>query len=135
MLRITLDTQIEELEKEFETAHLNYLQATGQRTHEYKDLAQNGKALSEDIERRKKHIDTLQMLMLQWRGKTRQLTEDSEERRRRLIGEKRNMQAHYAQLKSRINSYRAAQRERLAKLSSAAYNCKKKLTAKLQIAK
>ena len=29
MLRILLDAQIEELEQQFETAHLNYLQQTG----------------------------------------------------------------------------------------------------------
>lgn len=28
MLRITLDTQIEDLEQHFETAHINYLQVT-----------------------------------------------------------------------------------------------------------
>jgi hypothetical protein len=32
VLRITLDTQIEELEQHFETAHINYLQNTDQRT-------------------------------------------------------------------------------------------------------
>jgi hypothetical protein len=106
MLRITLDSQIEDLEQQFETAHLNYMQQTGQRTHEYKDLAQNDKMLTEDIEKKKKKIDALQMLLLQWRGKTRQLVEDSDERRRMLITEKRNMQLHYQQLKNRIKSYR-----------------------------
>ena len=106
MLRITLDSQIEDLEQQFETAHLNYMQQTGQRTHEYKDLAQNDKMLTEDIEKKKKKIDALQMLLLQWRGKTRQLVDDSDERRRMLITEKRNMQLHYQQLKNRIKSYR-----------------------------
>ena len=63
MLRITLDARIEELEQQFETAHLNYLQQTGPRTHEYKDLAQNDKILTEDIEKRKKKIDALQVFI------------------------------------------------------------------------
>ena len=36
MLRIGLDSEIEDLEQHFETAHLNYLQTTDQRTHDFK---------------------------------------------------------------------------------------------------
>lgn len=135
MLRITLDSQIEELEQQFETAHLNYMQQTGQRTHEYKDLAQNDKLLTEDIEKKRKKIDALQMLLLQWRGKTRQLVDDSDERRRMLISEKRTMQLHYQQLKNRIKSYRDLQNQRLLHLSACAGACEQKLKNKLDVAK
>jgi len=50
MLRIGLDAQIEELEQQFEAAHLNYLQQTGQRTHEFKDLTCNDQKLSKEID-------------------------------------------------------------------------------------
>lgn len=135
MLRITLDSQIEDLEQQFETAHLNYMQQTGQRTHEYKDLAQNDKTLTEDIEKKKKKIDALQMLLLQWRGKTRQLVEDSDERRRMLINEKRNMQLHYQQLKNRIKTYRDLQNQRLLHLSNCAGACEQQLKNKLEVAR
>ena len=36
MLRIQLDSQIEDLEQKFENAHLNYLQTTDQRTSDFK---------------------------------------------------------------------------------------------------
>ena len=49
MLRINLDTQIEDLEHQFETAHLNYLQQTAQRTHDFKELTQNDQRLDDDI--------------------------------------------------------------------------------------
>jgi hypothetical protein len=62
MLRISLDAQIEELEQHFETAHLNYLQQTAQRTHDFKELTQNDQRLSRDIELKKKKIDGLQVL-------------------------------------------------------------------------
>ena len=54
MLRISLDAQIEELENQFETAHLNYLQQTAQRTHDFKELTQNDQRLDDEIYRRRK---------------------------------------------------------------------------------
>jgi hypothetical protein len=61
MLRISLDAQIEELEQQFETAHLNYLQQTAQRTHDFKELTQNDSKLSAEIENKRKKIDNLQV--------------------------------------------------------------------------
>ncbi|RYG66396.1 hypothetical protein EON64_09880 [archaeon] len=61
MLRISLDAQIEELEQHFETAHLNYLQQTAQRTHDFKNLTRLDQKLSADIEKKKKKIDNLQV--------------------------------------------------------------------------
>lgn len=61
MLRISLDAQIEELEQHFETAHLNYLQQTAQRTHDFKELTQNDQRLSQDIDQKRKKIDSLQV--------------------------------------------------------------------------
>jgi DNA repair exonuclease SbcCD ATPase subunit len=61
MLRISLDAQIEELEQHFETAHLNYLQQTAQRTHDFKELTQNDQKLSGEIEKKRKKIDNLQV--------------------------------------------------------------------------
>lgn len=99
------------------------------------------------------------MLLLQWRGKSRQLAEDSEERARVLRTEKRKMQTHYQQLKLRIKSYRCVcqgngqsffglvnffnlcgllhrdrQHQRLAHLSSCAKTCEKQLREKLEVA-
>lgn len=136
MLRISLDAQIEELEQHFETAHLNYLQQTAQRTHDFKELTQNDQRLSRDIELKKKKIDGLQVLpppplhcmshlsllscpchvmpchvlsqtsIQQWRAKIRQLNRETEERNRLLLDEKHSIQKHYQQLKQRIQAYR-----------------------------
>ena len=106
MLRISLDAQIEELENHFETAHLNYLQQTAQRTHSFKELTQTDQKLSKDIEQMRKKVDTLQTSIQHWRAKSRQLTRDTEERNRLLLAEKHTIQKHYQQLKLRIRAYR-----------------------------
>jgi hypothetical protein len=67
MLRMSLDTQITDLETQFETAHLNYLQQTAQRTHDFKELTEKDQELSKDIDRGKKRIDTLQTAIQQSR--------------------------------------------------------------------
>ena len=106
ILRIYLDAQIEELEQHFETAHLNYLQKTAQRTHDFKELTQNDQKLSMDIDQKKKKIETLTTAITHWRAKIRQLTRETEERNRLLREEKHAIQKHYQQLKQRIHLYR-----------------------------
>eukprot|EP01041_Mallomonas_annulata_P011596 gene11596-24275_t len=135
MLRISLDAQIEELEQQFETAHLNYLQQTAQRTHDFKELTQNDQALSREIEVKRKKIDALQTSIQQWRAKTRQLNRETEERNRLLLEEKHSIQKHYQQLKQRIQGYRGTQNQRLLQLSQSANSCKHLLTEKLELAR
>jgi dynein regulatory complex subunit 2 len=135
MLRISLDAQIEELENHFETAHLNYLQQTAQRTHDFKELTQTDQRLSKDIEVKRKKIDVLQTSIQQWRAKTRQLSRETEERNRLLKEEKHTIQKHYQQLKQRISSYRGTQNQRLLQLSQNASESKAKLNRKLDLAR
>lgn len=135
MLRISLDAQIEELEAQFETAHLNYLQHTAQRTHDFKELTQNDQRLSLDIEQRRKKIDVLQITIQHWRAKIRQLTREAEERNRLLRDEKNSIQHHYQQLKQRVSAYRGSQTQRLLHLSQAANHCKDVLKEKLDLAR
>lgn len=131
MLRISLDAQIEELEQHFETAHLNYLSQTAQRTHDFKNLTRLDQKLSADIEKKKKKIDNLQTTIQHWRAKMRQLSRETEERNRLLLAEKHSIQKHYQQLKQRIKIYRSTQNQRLLHLSQSANLCKKVLNDKL----
>lgn len=135
MLRISLDAQIEELENHFETAHLNYLQQTAQRTHDFKELTQTDQRLSKDIDVKRKKIDILQTNIQQWRAKTRQLSRETEERNRLLKEEKHTIQKHYQQLKQRINTYRGTQNQRLLQLSQNATDAKATLKKKLDLAR
>lgn len=135
MLRISLDAQIEELEQQFETAHLNYLQETAQRTHDFKELTQNDQRLDDEIYRRRKEVDGLQTSIQQWKAKIRTLVRDAEERNRLLLEEKLSIQKHYQQLKQRIQVYRGSQNQRLLQLTQSANSCKDKLKEKLDLAK
>jgi len=135
MLRISLDAQIEELEQAFEAAHLNYLQQTAQRTHDFKELTQNDQRLSQDIDVKRKKIDSLQTMIQHWRAKIRHLNRETEERNRLLLDEKHSIQRHYQQLKQRIQIYRGNQNNKLLTLSQSANNAKKVLQDKLDIAK
>lgn len=135
MLRISLDQQIEELEQQFENAHLIYLQQTAQRTHDFKELTQKDQTLSREIESKRKRIDGLQTSIQQWRAKTRQLARETEERNRLLLEEKHSIQKHYQQLKQRIQGYRGNQNTKLLELSQCANGCKESLTNKLDLAR
>lgn len=135
MLRISLDAQIEELEQQFETAHLNYLQQTAQRTHDFKELTQNDQRLDDEIYKRRKEVDGLQTTIQQWKAKIRTLLRDTEERNRLLLEEKLSIQKHYQQLKQRIQVYRGSQNQRLLQLTQSANSCKDRLKGKLDMAK
>ena len=135
MLRISLDAQIEDLEQLFETAHLNYLQQTAQRTHDFKELTHKDQILDLEINQKKKKIDNLQATIKHWRSKIRVLSRETEERNRLLEEEKVSIQRHYQQLKQRIKSYRTSQNQRLLHLSQSANLCKKQLSDKLSLAR
>eukprot|EP01032_Pedospumella_encystans_P009839 gene9839-11552_t len=135
MLRISLDAQIEDLEQLFETAHLNYLQQTAQRTHDFKELTHKDQILDVDINQKKKKIDNLQATIKHWRSKMRVLNRETEERNRLLQEEKHSIQKHYQQLKHRIKLYRSSQNQRLLHLSQSANSCKKVLNDKLEVAR
>ena len=135
LLRISLDAQIEELEQQFETAHLNYLQQTAQRTHDFKELTQNDQRLDDEIYKRRKEVGGLQATIQQWKAKIRTLLRDTEERNRLMLDEKLSIQKHYQQLKQRIQVYRGSQNQLLLQLTQSANSCKQALKGKLDLAR
>jgi hypothetical protein len=80
VLRITLDSFIEELEQHFETAHLNYLQNTDQRTADFKFLTEKDYKLSKEIELKQRKNDRLQGNISHWKAKMSQSLKESQER-------------------------------------------------------
>ena len=126
---------MQDLESNFESEHISYLQQTSQRTHDFKELTQNDQRLTREIETKKKKIDVLQMAIQQWRAKIRQLNRETEERTRLLLDEKQSIQKHYQQLKQRIQTYRGTQNQTLLSLSLSAHECKVKLNEKLDLAR
>ena len=103
VLRITLDTQIEDLEQHFETAHWNYLNNTDQRTTEFKNLTRKDQELSKEIEQKIRKIDRLQSSLQHWRMKIAQNLKECNQRNSNLKEEKDGIQKHFQNLKSRMN--------------------------------
>ncbi|KAF4033106.1 Sperm tail [Phytophthora infestans] len=133
VLRITLDSSIEELEQHFETAHLNYLQNTDQRTQDFKYLTAKDQDLSRDIELKIRKIERLQQSLALWRTKIAQNVRECSERNKALEEEKAAISHHFQTLKAKMNRMRDDQRRRLAGLSHGAREASKKLDAHLQL--
>ncbi|KAK1933929.1 Dynein regulatory complex subunit 2 [Phytophthora citrophthora] len=133
VLRITLDSSIEELEQHFETAHLNYLQNTDQRTQDFKYLTAKDQDLSRDIELKIRKIERLQQSLALWRTKIAQNVRECSERNKALEEEKAAISYHFQTLKGKMNRMREDQRRRLTDLSQGARAATKKLDAHLQL--
>ncbi|RLN52436.1 hypothetical protein BBJ29_009417 [Phytophthora kernoviae] len=133
VLRITLDSSIEELEQHFETAHLNYLQNTDQRTQDFKYLTAKDQDLSRDIELKIRKIERLQQSLALWRTKIAQNVRECSERNKALEEEKAAISHHFQTLKAKMNRMREDQRRRLADLSQGAREATRKLDTHLQL--
>jgi len=133
VLRITLDSSIEELEQHFETAHLNYLQNTDQRTQDFKYLTAKDQDLSRDIELKIRKIERLQQSLALWRTKIAQNVRECSERNKALDEEKAAISHHFQTLKAKMNRMREDQRRRLAALSQGAREASKRLGTHLQL--
>lgn len=131
VLRITLDSSIEELEQHFEVAHLNYLQNTDQRTQDFKYLTAKDQDLSRDIELKIRKIERLQASIAHWRAKIAQNVKECSERNRALEEEKSAISSHFQKLKARMNRMRDDQKRRLTDLSASARDAKKTLDEQL----
>lgn len=66
MLRIALDAQIEDLENQFDQAHMAYKQQTSQRSQDVKLLEMKDNQLSQQIDQRKKKVDFLQVFIIHY---------------------------------------------------------------------
>lgn len=67
VLSAMLDNHIEELERHFESAHMNYLQNTDKRTEEFKKYTRDDIESSEKIERSIRKIERLQSSIAHWK--------------------------------------------------------------------
>ena len=82
VLKITLESQIEELETHFKTAHNAYLQNTDQRTQDFKYLTRKDEELSKEIETKIRKIERLQNSISHWRAKIDQNVKECTDRNR-----------------------------------------------------
>jgi hypothetical protein len=127
VLRITLDSNIEDLEQHFETAHLNYLQNTDQRTADFKRLTDKDHELSKEIEIKMRMIERLQANLMHWRTKMAANVKEAGERNSALLQEKDAIAKHFFNLKKQMNQYHAGQEARLLDITKTVRKAKTKL--------
>ena len=127
MLRITLDSTIEDLEQHFETAHLHYLQTTDQRTTDFKHLTAQDHRLSEEIKVKTRKAERLSEAILHWKTKITQNQREAAERNARLQAEKDQISKHFQSLKGRLSKFRGGQSGRLSELTQVVAGTRGKL--------
>lgn len=133
-LQSVLDARIEALEQAFETAHINYMTNTDQRTQDYKALMARGQKMAAGIDMKQKRIMALKKEIQRWRLRLVNTQRDEEERNRRLKQEGDAMREHLAELKAKLSKCHTASRRQLAELSKAALQAKAKLSSHLSLA-
>lgn len=134
VLQSFLDNNIEDLEKNFETAHLNYLQSTDQRTQDFKYLTHKDHQYSDDIKIKIRKIDRLQASLQHWRRKISSNNQECSERNQTMQEEKEALSAHFQGLKGRMNKFRDIQARRLTTLTKNARSAKSKLDNNVKLA-
>ncbi|DBA94555.1 hypothetical protein WJX77_004903 [Trebouxia sp. C0004] len=131
VLKISLEGQIEELERTFEAAHQAYLQNTGARATAFQTLTTNDAAAARVIEQRMKKLVQMQESLSQWRTKIGSTGREWEERQHALQAEKDIMARHYSALKAAMDHFRAQQNTCLKHLSANSANANLELKKKL----
>jgi hypothetical protein len=134
VLRVTLETSIDELENHFESAHLNYLQNTDQRTQDFKRLTRKDQDSSKESGIKARKIARLESKIAHWRTKISQNKKECEERNSALKAEKDIISNHFQELKTRMNKFRSAQSSRLNALTQNARTAKSISTDKIKLA-
>jgi DNA repair exonuclease SbcCD ATPase subunit len=117
MLRLTLESVIDDLEKQFDEAHAQYMENTEKKTKDFKALTEEDKKFSDEIDRQLRQIERLQTLLTYWRKKIGQSEREGRERNRQLKAEKEMVMKHYHELKDRMNASRNGQSRRLTELA------------------
>lgn len=117
VLKISLESTIEELEKHFEQAHQAYLVSTEGRTQMFRDLTKSDEASARRIEKKMRKLIRLQDSLAHWRTKIATNSREWEERNKSLRREKDSMARHYQKLKASMNRFRAGQLQRLKSLA------------------
>lgn len=130
VLRMQLNSLIAELEKMFENARKAYKMQNETLQVKYKNLKQNDQKSARAIERQTKDMKKLQDAVAQCRARINSNARECEERNRALKEEQGMIQAHFQELKQRVNRFRDGEMKKLTTLTTAARGCIKDLEEK-----
>lgn len=116
-LRINLENKIEDLEKQFDDAHKNYVENTEQANKHFKELQREDKKLSKIIDTKKRKIERMQANLAYWKKKIEQNYKECVARNRQLKEQKEAIAKHCSALKARMKKLRATEGKRLTELT------------------
>jgi DNA repair exonuclease SbcCD ATPase subunit len=121
-LRINLENKIEDLEKQFDDAHKNYVENTEQANKHFKELQREDKKLSKIIDTKKRKIERMQGNLAYWKKKIEQNYKECVARNRQLKEQKEAIAKHCSALKARRKKLRHNEGKRLTELTVMARN-------------
>lgn len=116
-LRINLENKIEDLEKQFDDAHTNYVEGTETANKQFKDLEGEDKTLSKKIDSKKRKIERMQEQLSHWKKKLQNNHKECIERNQTLREQKEAIAKHCNALKSRMKKFRTDEAKKLTELT------------------
>ncbi len=117
-LRINLENRIEELERQFDESHRQYIESTDQANEHFKKLKAEDAALSLLIFEKKKKIVRLQQLLASWRKKLQFNHAEGTQRNENIKQQKEAINKYCEQLKEKMKKFRANENGRLTQLAN-----------------
>lgn len=128
VLKISLEAEIEEYEKQFDETHDRYIESTEDKNREFAELKQKDEKLSTEIENLMKRIELLQQQLIFWKKKIANNDKDSNQKIKILKKNKSQLMQQYKSLKSKMSKFRKLQNERLSNIVSSARETNEKNT-------
>jgi len=119
-LRIDLENRIDDLEKQFDEAYNAYIEATGEKNKEFRQLQQYDRVHTEQIQKRKRKIERMVRELMIWRKKIELNKIECAERNAQLRRQREQVFQHCTALKAKMKRMRAAETKRLTDLALAA---------------
>ncbi|XP_071946491.1 dynein regulatory complex subunit 2-like [Antedon mediterranea] len=116
-LRIQLESQVEDLWKQFQQALRNYNETTEERKAAFENLRDKDEKSAKEIEMQMRKLQRISDTIAQLRAKMAQNSKESEERNRELRDQREVIAHHFHELKSQMNRFRENERARLTQLT------------------
>merc|ERR1712129_566562 len=120
VLKISLEAEIEEYEKQFDETHDKYIESTEDKNREFAELKKKDEAYSLAIETLMKRIEILQQQLSFWKKKISTNDKESNEKIKTLEADKKTLTTQYRTLKNKMSKFRKTQTDRLSNVVSAA---------------
>jgi hypothetical protein len=132
ILRIMLESQIEQLGAQFEQLHARYIMETEANTKAFKALTKSDHDNAKMIEMQQRKLVRKHEDLAHWKTKMANNIRECTERNRALREEKNKINAHFHELKARMNAFRAQEAKRLTDLTINARAAIRKLTEQIE---